>query len=92
MDGCGTQWEPDHKIPIEAYDFTTPDDVKRCWSPANIHCMTPHGNRSQRFKIIDAICNSVGANYFPSSWNGRVPTGVQKQAFYARRLAVYASE
>lgn len=92
MEGRGTLWEPDHKIPVEAYDFTDPVDIKRCWSPANIHCMTPHDNRSKRFKIVDALCNDVGTSYFPVAWNGRIPTDAEKQAFYAKCLAAYVAE
>jgi hypothetical protein len=92
MDDRGTLWEPDHKIPIEAYDFSNPDDVKRCWSPANMHCMTVHDNREKRWKIIDAFCNDAGVAAFPIAWNGLIPSDEEKEAFYAKCREKYELE
>jgi hypothetical protein len=88
----GTLWEPDHKIPIEVYDFSNPEDVKRCWSPANMHCMTVHDNREKRWKIIDAFCNEAGVASFPIAWNGLIPSDAEKEAFYAKCREKYELE
>lgn len=90
MGDRGTLWEPDHKIPIEAYDFSNPEDVKRCWSPANMHCMTVHDNREKRWKIIDAFCNDAAS--FPTAWNGLIPSDEEKEVFYAKCQEKYELE
>lgn len=92
MGDRGTLWEPDHKIPVEMYDFSNPADVKRCWSPANMHCMTVHDNREKRWKIIDAFCNDAGVASFPIAWNGLIPSDEEKEAFYAKCRERYELE
>jgi hypothetical protein len=88
----GTLWEPDHKIPVQAYDFSNTEDVKRCWSPANMHCMTVHDNREKRWKIIDAVCNDAGVASFPIAWNGLIPSDEEKEVFYAKCQEKYELE
>lgn len=40
------QWHIDHKIPISAFNFETPDDIdfKRCWSLKNLQPLWGHDN------------------------------------------------
>jgi hypothetical protein len=80
----GTVWHIEHKIPQQAFDFSDPEDIKRCWSHANVHAMTKEENDEKHFKIIDSFCTEAGSDRFPKSWNGAIPTEEQKQAFYAR--------
>jgi len=89
MHDRGTLWEPDHKIPVEAYNFSNAEDARRCWSPANMHCMTPHDNKEKRWKIIDSLCNEVGVAFFPVAWNGLIPSDAEKEVFYAGCRAKY---
>ena len=78
----GKGWDTEHKIPQEAYDFSLEEDVKRCWSVANVHAMAPQDNYAKSFTILDELCMSVGADFFPTSWNGLLLTHDQKEAFY----------
>jgi hypothetical protein len=82
-----TVWQIEHKIPQQAFDFSDSEDIKRCWSYANVHAMTKEENNEKQIKIIDSFCLEVGSDRFPKSWNGAIPTEEQKQAFYARVLA-----
>jgi hypothetical protein len=83
-DDHGEVWQIDHKIPQEAFNFNDPEDVKRCWSPANVHAMTKEDNNAKLYKIIDEFCLQVGSDHFPKSWNGAIPNQKQKEIIYAR--------
>jgi hypothetical protein len=69
----GKRWEIEHKIPQEAYDFANIEDVKRCWSPENVHCMQPGPNRRKSASIVPSFCQEVGVARYPCSWNGQIP-------------------
>jgi len=84
MSQYGDEWEVEHAIPQEAYDFSNPDDVKRCWSPANVRAMTPSDNHAKGFTILDELCMEVGSEHFPLSWNGLLQTQDEKEAFYIK--------
>jgi len=92
MANHGPKWHIEHKVPVEAYDFANPVDVKRCWSPENVRTTTPQENTEKSFKIIDSLCGEVGAARFPLSWNGAIPTAQQKDAFYASVRARWAPQ
>jgi hypothetical protein len=80
----GKKWEVEHKIPVQAYDFSDKKDIKRCWSEANVHTMPPKENNEKNITIIDALCAEVGKEFWPQSWGGRIPNEQEKQAFYAK--------
>lgn len=80
----GTEWVIEHIIPQEAFDFSNPDDVKRCWSKPNLRALCPKKNDEKGVNIIDELCRQVGAAYFPLSWNGTIPTEAEKCAFYVK--------
>ena len=80
----GKKWEIEHKIPVEAYDFSDKKDIKRCWSEANVHTMPPQENNEKHFTIIDSLCEEVGKEFWPLAWGGRIPNEQEKQAFYAK--------
>jgi len=92
MANHGSKWHIEHKVPVEAYDFANPEDVKRCWSPENVRTTTSKENAEKSFKIIDELCGEVGAARFPLSWNGAIPTAQQKEAFYASARARWAPQ
>lgn len=85
----GILWEIEHGIPQEAYDFGDPDDVKRCWSKANVSAATPAYNNKKGFKLIDSVCIAVGTENFPTKWGGQIPTDPQKELFYKKCLSAY---
>jgi hypothetical protein len=82
----------EHKIPVEAYDFNNTDDVKRCWSPANVRLLQSKKNREKGVKIIDEICKEVGVDHFPLSWQGRIPNDAEKEEFYAKCRSSWSDE
>ena len=84
MEDYGAGWHVEHKIPREAYDFSNPEDVKRCWSPENTRGFPPADNSEKSYKIIDALCREVGEENFPLSWGGVIPSEEKKEAFYAK--------
>jgi len=45
-DNHGTHWHIDHKIPIAAFNFKTPDDIdfKKCWSLKNLQPLESKAN------------------------------------------------
>jgi len=49
----GSYWEIDHKIPINAFNFKTTDDVgfKYCWSLENLQPLEKIANRSKGAKV-----------------------------------------
>ena len=74
----------EHKIPIQAYDFRDPEDVKRCWSESNVRMMLSKENKEKSIKIIDELVLEVDPSCWPKSWNGKIPTDDEKEAFYAK--------
>ena len=80
----GVVWQVDHKIPQQAYDFNDPIDVRRCWSPSNVHALTKEENTEKSWKIIDAMCEEVGEACYPVAWGGRIPNDDEKEALHAR--------
>jgi hypothetical protein len=75
-------WVIEHTIPKEAYTFADPDDVRRCWSKSNVRAMCPKGNKEKGVTIVDELCIEVGAENYPASWNGQIPTMQEKESFY----------
>lgn len=91
FDNYGSVWQCDHRIPQSAYDFSDPDDVRRCWSKTNVQALTPEQNLVKSWKIIDSECLSAGVECFPNSWNGAIPDDAQKGVLHARfRMGVQA--
>lgn len=89
MDDYGEGWEIEHGIPVEAYDFSNPIDIKRCWSPANVRGMAPADNDAKGVTIIDSLCMQVGVDHFPLSWGGRLLAHQEKEAFYRECRAAW---
>lgn len=83
----GDEWEVEHAIPQECYDFSDRDDVKRCWSMANVRAMTPGDNYAKGVTILDELCLEVGSAFFPLAWKGVLLTHDEKEAFYASAKA-----
>ena len=81
-------WEIDRKIPVEAYDFDNPEDVLRCWSPANVTALTKLENLEKSWKLIDSWIHSAGPACFPLAWQNRMPTDEMKKAHDDRMKAI----
>lgn len=49
----GTVWEIDHKVPLAAFNFDSPDhiDFKLCWDLKNLQPLGKFNNRSKRDKL-----------------------------------------
>jgi hypothetical protein len=89
MSDHGIKWEVDHIIPQQAYDFSNPEDVKKCWSPSNVRAVPPKENNEKKWKIIDELCAAVRVDSYPISWNGTIPNDIQKKEFYSKCLDQY---
>jgi hypothetical protein len=74
-------WEIDHRIPQEAYNFDDPNDILRCWSARNVRGISREENSRKKMALLDDQMEYVGADCFPASWGGEVPTEEQRQAF-----------
>jgi len=83
------RWEMEHKIPVEAYDFRNPVNIKRCWSRANLHAMPPKENKEKAIQILDDLVREIDPAFWPLSWEGKMPTADEKQAFYAQAKAAW---
>ena len=79
----GTVWQNEHGIPQAAYDFSVPEDVRRCWSPANVRALSAGDNYAKGVTILDELCMQVGSEHFPLSWKEKLLTHDEKEAFYA---------
>ena len=80
-------WQLEHKIPREAFDFDNPEDVRRCWSAANVHVMTVADNQHKSWKLIDHWIASAGVDCFPAAWMGAPPTEEMKKAHHDKCVA-----
>ena len=67
----GSVWEIDHKIPQSQYDFTDPDDARRCWCPENV--WGSKENKKKHAALIPELCHSVPVEMWPGAWGGVCP-------------------
>jgi hypothetical protein len=77
-------WTVDHKIPRSAFDFKNPEDVRRCWSPKNLHVLSPADNKAKAYKLLNHYLMEAETANFPTSWNSQFPSELFKQKFYDR--------
>ena len=87
MDNYGAVWHIEHAIARCWYDPTNPEDVRRCWSKANIRPMLGPENLQKGILIDDDECMRVGEAYWPSAWLGVLPTCAQKERMYKGKRA-----
>ena len=67
----GSVWEIDHKIPQSQYDFTDPEDARRCWCPENL--WGSKENKEKHMALIPKLCRSVPVAMWPAAWGGMCP-------------------
>jgi len=63
-------WTVDHHIPRSVYNHDDPEDVKRCWSLANMHPMSAKANKEKWNKILTEHVAQVPAEFYPKAWAG----------------------
>lgn len=69
----GSVWGVDHKIPRSAYDHDDKQDVKRCWSAANMRPLTDKENKDKWTRLIKPIIEEVPVELWPKRWGGVLP-------------------
>jgi hypothetical protein len=65
MSDYGVKWTVDHHIPRSAYNHNDPDDVRRCWSPSNMHPMASKENKEKGNKVLPEHQEMVPRNMWP---------------------------
>lgn len=78
----GEFWHIEHAIARCWYDPNDVDDIRRCWSKANVRPMLGPENLKKNFLIQDAECAAIDPMYWPASWNGKIPSDAEKKAMY----------
>ena len=81
MENYGSVWHVDHQI-AKCWYSSSPEDVRRCWSKANLAPMFAHENMSKHIKIIDSICAKVGKDHWPVGWGGVLPGENERAQMY----------
>ena len=83
LQNYGVAWEIDHIIARKWYNHDDEEDIKRCWSKANLQPLSPKDNNSKRISIPkDELLYTVGVDKWPKSWNGIIPDTQTKEAWY----------
>ena len=77
----GSVWHVDHRVAKCWYSNST-EDIRRCWSKANLAPMFAHENMSKHIKIVDDVCNQVGTEYWPVAWGGVLPSMKERAQMY----------
>jgi hypothetical protein len=80
----GSLWTMEHRIPQAAYDFSDPEDVKRCWAPGNLRAAPRTTNSQKSWKISDDECLTAGQSCYPKSWKGAIPSEEEKAILHDR--------
>ena len=79
----GKKWVNEHRIPKIAYDHTDEEDVKRCWSPHNMHPMDPIENKEKADNLIGDEIEKVPPEFWPKAWGGVFPDVGKMVELYA---------
>jgi len=82
MENYGKVWDVEHTIAVVWYNHGDEEDVKRCWSKANLKPMLCKENMKKSYKIDDATVRSVDPEFWPKSWNGTIPSDERKREMY----------
>tara|TARA_B110001452_G_scaffold39385_1_gene30147 strand:- start:12131 stop:13009 length:879 start_codon:yes stop_codon:yes gene_type:complete len=87
MENYGTVWHVEHRI-AKCWYANSKEDVRRCWSKANIVPEFAKVNLQKSVKIIDQFCHDVGPDKWPMAWNGSIPTEAERKEMYRRVLCL----
>lgn len=66
----GKDWTVEHHIPRSQYNHDDQEDVKRCWSAANMHPMDPKGNKEKWTRLLPEHVAQVPVEFYPKAWEG----------------------
>lgn len=77
MANYGDAWTVDHRIPKSAYDHNDPEDVRRCWSKANMHPMSGKANKEKWTQLCPEEVAKVPPELWPKAWGGVARTASQ---------------
>jgi hypothetical protein len=67
------QWNLEHRIPRSAYDFSDPEEVKRCWAPDNVDVKSFEENEAKSDALLPDEIGMVNSSHWPKSWKGHFP-------------------
>ena len=67
------QWNLEHRIPRSAYDFSDPQEVKRCWAPDNVDVKSFEENEAKSDALLPDEIGMVNSSNWPKSWKGHFP-------------------
>lgn len=82
MENYGKAWQIEHKIAKKWYAKDV-DDIKRCWSKANLCALSPKENNKKRIRIPeDDVLYEIGVENWPKSWKGVPPSAATREAWY----------
>ena len=71
-------WHIGHRIARWHFDPKTyPEDMKRCWSPANLFAQWADENMSAGTKLPLLPVLILLKDYWPTGWGGKLPEGVR---------------
>ena len=83
----GPKWWVGHRIPRAYFDHTNDDDIKACWSKANMFPQAKKSNHDDTYFITKENCLAVGAANFPASWNQTMPSENEIAALHSKARA-----
>jgi hypothetical protein len=72
----------EHMVPRWVYNHENGEDLMRCWSAENTRLVVEKDNLEKGKKIVDELCNRVGASKWPLAWKGVIPSQEEKQRMY----------
>lgn len=76
----GSYWHVDHTIPCKWYS-SSDEDMKRCWSLANLRPMMGPENQKKGSKVPpNPVLVAVGSRVWPVAWGGVLPTEEGRRA------------
>ena len=81
----GKIWHVEHRV-AKCWYTNTEEDIRRCWSKANIAPEFGPENLTKSIKIIDEHCNQVGPENWPEAWGGVIPTLEERKRMYRQML------
>lgn len=63
-----TTWQHGHRIPCAAYDFSDPENVRRCYSKANVFAQCARANQEAGTKLPDNETLASLECVWPTGW------------------------
>lgn len=86
LENYGSVWHIEHRV-AKCWYADDEDDVRRCWSLKNVVPDFASNNYRKGITIIDHVCDEVGSDHWPKSWNGAIPDEATKKSMYKKMRA-----